>query len=255
MQMTNEELAMEIGSGRSECVPELYKQCYKLIKIKVWQYYNQYSSRCAECGIEYDDLLNESYFIIETAAKAYCQSDKQYKFTTFLSYPMRTTYNKLLGFRTVGGKNELLNRNVLSLDAPLPGTDDLTYADSVEDIGAIESFEEAEKQADFEVLHEEIGKLSDREQDVIKRHYFENESLLSISKSIGISNSAIHQNNANALRKLRKNKNVRNCFSEYYEALPYRHVTLSQYNHTWMSATDLAAFKRMQEQDLSKLDT
>lgn len=244
MQMTNEELAIRIENGEPELMTDLYNNCRRLLGMVALRYYNQYPSRCAECGIEITDLINESYFALPAAVKAYCASDREYKFTAFLRYPLAKIFNQLLGFRTKQGQAEPLN-HCRRLDEPVPGADDLTYGDMVEDISAAEIYEEVEKRADFATLYEEMEKLSDKEQDVLKRHYFENETFSNIARSDGVSNNAIQQHKVKALQKLRKSKRMIDCYRADYGVLAYRHVGHSEFSRTWTSSTEWAALKAM----------
>ena len=75
MQMTNEELAIRIENGETELMTDLYNNCRRLLGMVALRYYNRYPSRCAECGIELADVINESYFALPAAVKAYCASE------------------------------------------------------------------------------------------------------------------------------------------------------------------------------------
>lgn len=239
MQLTNEELAVKIHSGAGEYITELYNNCCRLLYKYALIYYNNSPDKCAACGVEIDDLVNEGYFALLDAVVAYAGSDREYKFTTYLRYPLLNRFNTLLGFRTRKGRSEPLNRSC-SLDAPAPGTDELSLKDIIPDNGAAETFEEAENGDYYETLICELNKLPSDMLNAIKRYYFNGESLSQIAKTEKVSFQAIEQRRQKALRRLRTNGRIKRCYSSDFA---YRHTSLQSFDITWTSSTEWAVLR------------
>ena len=99
---------------------------------------------------------------------------------------------------------DLSSMYMLSLDTPL-GTDD-SYAsvgDMVEDTGFVAPDEEYVFEEERDALRDSIEKLDEREQDIIKSHYFGGETFESISQRLDVSKQRISQLHLRAVRKMR----------------------------------------------------
>lgn len=202
--MTNEELAKRIYSGQNELMGELYTQNRGIIFKYAKMYYNKHSERCTACGVETDDLLNQSFFALPSAVTAYNQSNEGYKFLTFIKYPLLKCYNELTGYRTKKGYEEPLN-NCMSLDEPVPGNDDICRGDTI-----------PHKDADFEetilknitlsgIVNAVKTALRDYDGyfDVICMRYIMNMPQHAIADKLGCNDSDIHQIIYKAMRILR----------------------------------------------------
>ena len=95
--MCNEELAQAIKQGQPELKPLLWEQVQKLLELKAQDCYCKYFSRCIKCGIDLTDIYQECYFVFEEALKAY-NHESGYKFTTYLTYPLKNAFLRLLGY-------------------------------------------------------------------------------------------------------------------------------------------------------------
>ena len=244
--MTNEEMAIAIYKGQKTLLKDLYLNNRGIIYNHAKSFYNRNSERCKRCGIEIDDMINEVYFILPDIVKAYNQSNKPYKFVTFLKYPLITCFSELAGIRTKTQRKEPLNLSH-SLDALISETEGITFGDTIEDTNAIKIFEKTDKCDYFNTLYEEINNLSEKEQKTIKRHYLNNESLTSIAKSEGVTINAIREHKVKAIRKLRKNEKIQNCYQVDYGVIAYRHVGFKEFSRTWTSSTEWAALVAMGE--------
>ena len=231
---TNEQLAEKIHNGEAEHITELYNNCYKLIYKYATACYNKYRERCSQCGAELADLISVSYFALLEAVKEYAKSDKTYKFTTFLRFPLLSAYSKLLNF---GSRRAEPLDNYVSYDVPLPGTDDLYLRDTLEDKGIADTFTESENADYFKILLDEVEKLPPEFKSTIKRYYFKCESLPTIAKTENITCSAVQQRKQKALRSLRRNKLIRKVYGADYI---HHYVSVSKFNATWTSSTELA---------------
>lgn len=232
---TVEEIVIDIQSGtdrKNELYTAIYKWLYKLC--------GRYLKYASNFGWEIDDLLSASWFGVERAITDF-DPDKGYKFSTYLKYRVNTSIQDFLDIRN--GKQ--IHRP-LSLDAELPGTDELTLSDTVEDETAADAFEKAEKSVYYSVLLDEVDKLPQIQANTLKRHFLSNETLNGIATSRNVSRESVRQHERAALRTLRKSKKLRNC---YYEDFVYRHVGVTVFNNTWTSSTEWAALKVIQEDE------
>ncbi len=137
--MENEELAKLIYSGRHELTEQLYNQNKAYIYACAKRYYINRQERLIKCGAEFEDLISEGYFALLAAVEAYCKKETEYRFITFLKYPLLNRFNALAGYRSKADRYNPLN-NSLSLDAPISEDDtETTLGELTED-----------KTADFE---------------------------------------------------------------------------------------------------------
>ncbi len=234
IKQTNEQLAEKIHNGEAEHISELYNNCYKLIYKYAAACYNKYRDRCSQCGVELADLISVSYFALLEAVKEYAKSDKIYKFTTFLRFPLLSAYSELLGFGN--RRTEPLN-NCVSYDLPVPGTDNLYLRDTLEDKGIADTFTESENADYFKILLDEVEKLPSEFKSTIKRYYFKQENLSTIAETENITYSAVQNRKQKALRSLRRNKLIRKVYGSDYI---HRYISVSKFNTTWTSSTELA---------------
>ncbi|NCA78075.1 MAG: hypothetical protein EOM90_17250 [Alphaproteobacteria bacterium] len=69
--MSNEELAAAIQNGHTELLSELWDNTYKLLRMLITRQYKSYAQRLKPAGSELDDFLQEGYFALKDAVKAY----------------------------------------------------------------------------------------------------------------------------------------------------------------------------------------
>jgi RNA polymerase sigma factor FliA len=99
---------------------------------------------------------------------------------------------------------DLSSMYMLSLDTPLGTEDsDASVGDMVEDTGFVSPDEEYVFEEERDALRESIEKLDEREQDIIKSHYFAGETFESISQRLDVSKQRISQLHLRAVRKMR----------------------------------------------------
>lgn len=202
---TVEEIVVDIQGG-ADRKNELYKAIYKF-HYKLCKKYLRFAS---DFGWEFDDLMSAAWFGTERAIKDF-DPDKDYKFITY--------------------------------DEELPGTEQLTYGDTIEDDGSRLLFENAEKGIYFRVLLEELEKLPQNNKETIKQFYFGNEDITRIADNLKVSKKDVKQYKQKALDELRKNKKIKETYGEEVE---FKHTTLAAFRRTWTSSTELAAIRVME---------
>lgn len=257
--MTNEQLAELIGQGgNEELLPLLWEKTSALVYMIIGRYHRAMSETFERHGYSLSDIRQEGYNALLFAVKQY-DSAKPYKFTTYLNYAVKHTIRGLLS-----GKSDALNREeTCSLDAPLDTED--ADSDSLHDItpdpesGNV--FIEIDKAGMFDPLHEEVDSLPEREREVIKRYYFNGESLKAIGATLGISIEAvrvIRNRGLNLLRTGKRGKRLRELYPEYIPhaingPLPlFHHKGLSAFFCSRTSEVEEAALRNIARQEQAR---
>ena len=69
--MTNEEYAIAIKEGHTKNIAALWDNVKHLLKLNCGQWWKLYSERFTECGVTFDDLLQESFLAVLGAVAAF----------------------------------------------------------------------------------------------------------------------------------------------------------------------------------------
>ena len=235
--MTNEHIAALIGEGgNDELLPLLWEKMLRFYRMAALKYAQLHKNRCAQCGITYEDILQESYFAMLDGIKAYNERSPEQTTLHFISFcgiPFRNRAAALIGMRTKAGRAEPLNNSLYSLDEPIrsdDGDEGISRGELIPDETAEEPFREIESTDYLRDIRDTVqAALSDqpRDLDVIEHFYYKGETLGGIGAAIGISTERVRQLRQRALRRLYKNNHLR----ELYGISPYRHVGLRQFRN------------------------
>lgn len=211
--MTNEQLAAFIHQGgNDELRPLLWDKVKALVYMKAEQYYRGHASLCASHGVELWDIKQAGYMAFTEALEAY-KPESEYKFITFLNFPFRNAVAALLGLRK---KNPL--DSCVSLDTPVNDEDnDTTLIELQPDSQSLDFVDKLEAAMMSEIILNEIEALPDKHAAVIKWYYLENKTLTEIGKLLGISPEWARQLKYHGERKLRKSRELRELYHEYYQ--------------------------------------
>lgn len=241
--MTNEELCAHIAQGNDECMLTLWEQTDKLFYFFARRLYASHRERAAACGIELDDCLQVCWFAFLEAVEAYNRKPKQeVKFTSFAGFHVKRHVYALLGLRS--SKREPLN-GAASLDATVVSENgDYALADMLADEITGEPFEDIEHSELSEQLLERVDELSEKQREVIRRHYWDNMSLTKIAAKLGISPSRSSDLHRAALRKLRQDQRIRQICREFYENADFtKHTGFRFFKETGMSSVEWELLK------------
>lgn len=207
MALTNEQLAEFIQQGAEDLKPVLWERVRRFLYDRTGRYFFRYNEYCTQNGLTEWDLKQQAYQAFEASFAGY--NTEKGAFTTYLSYMLKY---KLKGLFS----KDPLNK-ADSLDRPIVGADDEEYdkspGDFFPDPSAVEAFEqvddEAERQYIVRTMRESIAQLSEPEQDIIKQHFYEQQTLRGISEQLGITYAKACTTKNNALKQLRKMKAIR----------------------------------------------
>lgn len=243
--MSNEEIAIEIQKGNISLYPKLWGQVQRFIRSVSRRYYENYSERCAACGVTVDDLHQEGFFALCEAVKAY-KPESGFKLLTFLKYPFKNRFKMLIGART--GKKEPLNYAEW-IEKPIGETeDDIKLLDTLEDTSAAADYIEAERRIFSESLHRELLSVYTRfltveETEVITRHYIQGETYTVIAENLGVTAEKARQIKNKAFRKIREGNTKLQKYSDGVVSAAYGRGGLFAFKNTGTSSTEWAALK------------
>lgn len=225
-----EELVERIQNGEENLKGDLYDAIKRLLYMYCKPYYRIYEKH----GYTWEDLISVSWFGVEKALKFY-QNDKGAKFTTYLEYHIKRPISAFLGFK----KDDPF---VLSLDAPITGTDDITLGDAVSDTESTVPFEEIEKAVAYKEMTEiALQRIPEAHAEILRMYFLENMTLQQIADEKGVSFSYASQLKSNALKKIKAVPELRQFRADEWGGA-YRHVGVRKFNTTWTSSTEQAIF-------------
>lgn len=146
---------------------------------------------------------------------------------------MRSYFAEAAGHRT--SRRDALNFS-LGLEEPVPGTDDLSLADMVEDTSAAEDFEDVEHKIWLEQLRTALDRaleqIPEEQADTLRRRFYNNQTLSQISEEVGVGAETVRQRECKGLRSIR-NWKVRRDLEQFIELkTPYYTGTgLASFQH------------------------
>ena len=218
-QATNAALAALAAAGNAFALGQLWEVNKGFVRRQLWQWYEKNQTVADSAGLSFEDLVQEGYFAVDYAAKHY--SAEQGSFTTYLSYALlkqirtATCGEHTRGVTTDDGRRVAVSANPLnecsSLDIRLDKSDEgsSTKGETIEDPAATQAFQTAEDDLYTEELHnaleEALSHLTAKQADVVRRHYFEGQTLKEISQEDGTTLNAARNREQAAFIALSRN--------------------------------------------------
>lgn len=218
-QDTNAALATLAAAGNSFALGQLWEINRGLLHRLFWQWYSKNKAVADSAGLTIEDFDQEAFFAVQAAAKAY--DPEKGSFATLLGYYVQNRIRKVVCgehgrlMTTEDGREVRISANPLngstSLDTPLDDTDggSATLGDLQEDPAAAQAFQTAEDELYTEELHaaleEALNKLTAKQADVVRRHYFGGKSFAEIAREDGTTLNAARNHEVNAFIALRQN--------------------------------------------------
>lgn len=165
--MSNEELAVMVKAGERDPL-ELWGRVRSLVVALAKKRVDAFGERC---GIDIDDLEQAGYIAFMYAVEAFDPA-KGYKFTTYLTLPLRTEFNRYTGRLT--SKRDPLNGGCASLDVAVGDEGITPLIDLLEDPTAEQPFDTVIEQAGLhEAIEATLQKISPGNAAIIRAKYFE----------------------------------------------------------------------------------
>lgn len=244
-QATNEALAALAAAGNTFALGQLWEINKGLLHRCFWQWYDRNKAVADEHGITLEDFDQEGFFAVQAAAKAY--DPEKGSFATLLGYYVQAQINKAVRgehsriVTTEDGKQVRLSANPLntctSLDTPLDDNDggSATLGDLQEDPSAAQAFQTAENELYTEELHaaleEALNKLTPRQADIIRRHYFGGKSFTEIAREDGTSTVAPRNLEVSAFIAMRQNSALARWRDEVISTRAWHGTGFGAWNH------------------------
>lgn len=244
-QATNAALAALAAAGNTFALGQLWEVNKGFVRRQLWQWYEKNKPVADNAGLSFEDLVQEGYFAVDYAAKHY--DPERGSFTTVLSYAlMHQIRSATCGehyriIETSEGKRVQASANPLndctSLDAPLDGEDkgSSTKGETIEDPAAAQAFQTAEDDLYTEELHnaleEALSHLAAKQADVVRRHYFEGQTLKEISQEDGTTLNAARNREQAAFIALSRNLKLQRWRDEIISAKAWSGTGFGAWNH------------------------
>lgn len=216
-QSTNAALAALAAAGNTFALGQLWEVNKGFLHRLFWQWYSKNKAIADNAGLTLEDFDQEAFFAVQAAAIAY--TPEKGAFTTLLYYYVQSQINKAVfgehrrNITTEDGRRVAVSANPLndctSLDAPLDGEDkgSRTKGETIEDPAATQAFQTAEDDLYTEELHNALEDamtkiLTDQEAHVLRRRYYDSQTLRAIGEELGVHCERIRQIERKACRKL-----------------------------------------------------
>lgn len=245
-QATNAALAALAATGNSYALGQLWELNKGLLRSMFWKWYPAHKAQADAHGLTADDFEQEGFFAVQHAAQTY--DPAQGAFTTWLTAAMQRQIQRTLTnghARTVTGEDgrqhttsaDLLN-HCTSLDVPLDDEDggSATLGDLKEDATAAAELDAVEDKLFQEQLHsaleEALAKLTDREADVLRRRYYQQQPLREVGEAYGVAWSRAQQVEKAAIRKLRRNPALCRFHDEVIQHHAYRGTSFGSWQYS-----------------------
>ena len=245
-QATNAALAALAATGNSYALGQLWELNKGLLRSMFWKWYPAHKAQADAHGLTADDFEQEGLFAVQHAAQTY--DPAQGAFTTWLTAAMQRQIQRTLTnghARTVTGEDgrqhttsaDLLN-HCTSLDVPLDDEDggSATLGDLKEDATAAAELDAVEDKLFQEQLHsaleEALAKLTDREADVLRRRYYQQQPLREVGEAYGVAWSRAQQVEKAAMRKLRRNPALCRFHDEVIQHHAYRGTSFGSWQYS-----------------------
>ena len=232
-QATNAALAALAATGNSYALGQLWELNKGLLRSMFWKWYPAHKAQADAHGLTADDFEQEGFFAVQHAAQTY--DPAQGAFTTWLTAAMQRQIQRTLtnghALNVTGDDGKLHTTSAdplnhcTSLDVPLDDEDATAAAelDAVED----KLFQEQLHSA----LEEALAKLTDREADVLRRRYYQQQPLREVGEAYGVAWSRAQQVEKAAMRKLRRNPALCRFHDEVIQHHAYRGTGFAAWQH------------------------
>lgn len=216
--MTNEELLQQIrnGEGDDRTLATLWEQVCRLFYMHSDGLYRRHKGRADSCGVERDDCRQVCWFAFLDTLKAYnAKPDAELKFSTFIKFHVRRRVYELLGYRT--SKREPLN-GAVSLDAPLPGSEDenITASDTIADPSAELPFEEIDCSDTAAEVLERVSALPPKQAAAVHGRFWQDKTLTEVGAELELTPKQIYNQYQVAVHKLHRDKRLQEICDDYY---------------------------------------
>ena len=196
--MTNEEMAVRIKNGETQLIESLWLNIEKLARSYSNRYYNKKREICIRSSVDQEDLYQVSYFAFLEAVRYY-NTEKGYKFTTFLTLPLKKQFYKLTNQKVVSISLDDVTENGFSLNDTL--LDEHAELDLENVLNQVYT---SNLSNDIEYCFSEITPM---QAQALKEYYFCDHSMSKIAQIQKTSKATVQMKISRGLANLRKVQN------------------------------------------------
>jgi RNA polymerase sporulation-specific sigma factor len=185
----------------------------------------------ANIAVDMDDLRQCAFLGFYEAVQGF--DPLQGTFPTMLSYGVRRACRRALGI----GVKERTEYHCTSLDAPVPGTEDITLADTIPDETAADAFDQTEMHNDIEKA---LSRLPEDMAEIIRLYDLQGLSVSQIAEKLNASRIAVRERRRTAFRSIRAKRLL-----EQYKPVDFRYKTLTAFRRDWSSVVEDEVIRRL----------
>lgn len=216
----------------------------------IWAIARRFAPLCSP-AVDVEDLFQAGFFGLVRASETF--EEGRAAWSTWAAYYIRNAMRDALG-------RHRSQPELVSLDAPIEGTDDLTLGDVIADTSAPAPEAEAvlsDRQWQVRAAVDALAR--DEYRYVISRKYFDGKTYGEIAGEMGVSAARVSQLAAEGRKRLSKNKSLKAYLDEYTPFI--RHKGVTAFNRDWTSTTEAAVLwrekvrERMKSADVCGLET
>lgn len=210
--------------------------------LQLWQGYSHYAYKIAmryqkaaalNGAVDVDDLKQCAFLGFYEAMQGF--DPLQGEFTTMLSYGVRSACRRALG---LDGRARTEHYTTTSLDAPIPGTEDITLADTIPDPASADAFMQTELQQDIDAA---LHRLPDNMESIIRLHDLVGLTLEEASAQQGYALDSGRNLRRQGFYRLRQDRRIR----DYDRAVRLRYKGLRRFNSDWTSVVESEVIRRL----------
>ena len=230
MQEEMNDLAMKARNGNQEALLQLW-QGYSHYAYKIAMRYQK--AAALNGAVDVDDLKQCAFLGFYEAVQGF--DPLQGEFTTMLSYGVRSACRRALG---LDGRARTEHYTTTSLDAPIPGTEDITLADTIPDPASADAFMQTELQQDIDAA---LHRLPDNMESIIRLHDLEGLTLEEASTKNGYTADTGRNLRRKGFYKLRQDKRIR----DYNHAVRLKYKGFRAWSTDWTSVVESEVIRRL----------
>ena len=244
--MSNEELAVAIQAGDQSLIPQLWEQVQKFVAMQAGKYFRRETKdRGIVTGYDLEDLIQQSYFALLSAVDRF--DPEKGGFLSILDLCLKSSFQDVAGYRTARQRNDGLAFSV-SGDVPLGEDSDLTLLDTLP--SQAPETEDAAIEGEYqqqlhEVLEKAMSNLSDKQNEILRRRYYRQETCIQIGADMGCTSQSVSDQEQAALRHLYNARSL-NGLSQFLETHTnyYQKVGVREYKMTRSSSVEKIVLHR-----------
>lgn len=209
--------------------------------LLMWQGYSRYACKIAmkyrkaaelNGAVDADDLGQCAFMGFYEAVQGF--DPLRGDFLTLLSYTVRKACREALG---LCGRERKEHYNIISIDAPVSGADDLTLADTIADETAATPFARTEMLQDIEKA---LSKISDDSAAAIRLYDLQGKTAEETAKECQCSVYHVYKLRRIGFQRIRAQRSLRE-----YKPIPFRHKTLAAFKLDHTSIVEDIVIKRV----------